>query len=83
MRLRSDALHPTRRITQSLHTRGAHAVAEAEEEVAHRDAAVLYESAGRERAAAGAGEEHREIHMAVAVAVGVAAAVDDHRVVQE
>src|SRR4026209_1628131 len=79
----SDRFYPPRRIAQSLYALCAHAVGEAEEEVAHGDAAVFDEAPRCQRAAAGTGEEHGQVGVRMAVAVGVAAAIDDHRVVQE
>ena len=58
-------------------------VGEREEEVAHRLAAVLHVTTGLQQPASAAGEEHGEIVVAVAVGVGVAATVDDARVVQD
>ena len=53
-----------------------------EEEVAHGRGFEAAELAGGERAAAVAGEDEGEVVVGVAVAVGVAAAIDDHGIVQ-
>ena len=52
-----------------------------EEKIAHGRGLEAAELAGRERAAV-AGEDEGEVMVGVAVAVGVAAAIGDHRVVQ-
>ena len=59
------------------------AVGHAQEQVRHRLAAVLDVAARRQRPAAAAGQEDGQVVVRVAVAVGVAAAVDDHRVVEQ
>ena len=60
----------------------AHAVGHAQEQIRRGFAAVLYKTPRRHRAAARAREDDRQVDVRVAVAVRVAAAIDDHRVVQ-
>src|SRR5208337_4797113 len=61
----------------------ADTIQHAEVKVADRSGGVFHEAAGREGAAAAARKNDREVVVRVAIAVGVAAAIDDHRVVQE
>ena len=60
----------------------AQAVGHAQVEVRQRLRAVLDVAARRQRPAAAAGQDDREVVVGMAVAVGIAAAVDDHRVVR-
>src|SRR4051812_21868816 len=78
-----NRLQPAGGIADALEAFDAEPVGHAEEEIRHRLRAVTREASRRERAAAGAGENHRQVVVRVPVAVGIAAAIDDHRIVQE
>lgn len=58
------------------------AIGEAEEHVADRLRAVIDVAARLQRSAAGARQQYRQVAVRVTVGVGVAAAVNDHRIVQ-
>ena len=63
---------------------GVHAVEYGNPEVVQRRFFAVFDVPARlDRAAAAAGEQNRQVVVIVGVAVGVAAAVDDHAVVQQ
>ena len=81
-----ESLNPRQsisRIPKPRHTRHPKPIRHAQVQVVHRQAVKLDVAAGRERAAAAAGEDDRQVDVRVAVAVGVPSAVDDHRVVEQ
>ena len=61
----------------------AHFVGEAEKQIGRRLRSVLHEAAGIEFAAAMAGEENGKIVVGVAIAVRIATAEHDHRIVEK
>ena len=73
----------SRRIAEAFQTLDSHAVGHAEEKVRHRLGAVLDITGRGDEPAPTAGKDDREIVVGVPVGVGVAAAVDDHRIVQD
>ena len=78
-----DRGKPAGGIAEPLQVLHSKAVAHAEVEVAHWLASGLIEPAALERAAAAASEDDREIVVGVAVAIGIAAAINDHGVIQQ
>src|SRR5207247_8350250 len=61
----------------------AHAIGHAQEHVRQRRAFNLQVAAAFEPAAAGASEQNGQISMAMPIAIRIAGAVDEHRVVEQ
>src|SRR5437016_13920877 len=79
----SNSCEASGRISVALEARDSEAVGEAEQQVAHGHAAALEETAARQGAAAAAGEEDGQIDVGMSVSVGVAASVNDHRILEQ
>ena len=80
---RSDVLEAARGIAESLQSlRPADAVEHAEKQVRHRQVVVFCVASGFQRSARVARENHRKVCVRVAIAVGIAAAVNNLRIVQ-
>ena len=79
----SDVVEEASGVAEVFEFLRAHFLSHRREEVGHWFGSVLYVTPGTQGAAAFAGEDEGEIGMGVAVAIGVAAAVEDHRIVQK
>src|SRR6266850_5239636 len=80
---RLDCANSACRVAKPLQAFHAKAINHAKEEVSRRLGANLHIPAGLKGATAAARQNNRKIHMSVAVAIGISAAVNDHRIVEE
>ena len=71
------------RITEAFEVFDAHAVGHCQEEIGHGLPAGFDVASSFEGATTAAGENERQVVMSVAVAVRIAAAIDDHGIVEE
>ena len=71
------------RITEAFHSLDANSVNHAEEKVSGGLSTNFYVAPGPQGAPSAAGEDHRQVRMGVAVAVGIPAPVDNHRIMEQ